>query len=203
MLSTAIPTPSMASGALANTTNVPRTGSVLSSYKRTISAPLPLDKDSDELNDVDWPPTQQQPAPAPPRIQTAKASTSSMARSTAHWGARAQSQPPPTVPVPVPAPSAGVKRTYPWDVNDGDKRSKSSASTAFHQLAPGPGVEAGPSRPGAASLAKKSTANIRQKVVLSTEQQEVLRIVVDEGKSVFFTGSAGAWRLRTLQHQRP
>jgi ABC-type nitrate/sulfonate/bicarbonate transport system ATPase subunit len=47
------------------------------------------------------------------------------------------------------------------------------------------------SRPGAASLAKKRSANIRHKVVLSTEQQEVLRIVVDEGTSVCFTGSAG------------
>ena len=29
-------------------------------------------------------------------------------------------------------------------------------------------------------------------VVLSIEQQRVMRMVVDEGKSVFFTGSAGA-----------
>lgn len=44
--------------------------------------------------------------------------------------------------------------------------------------------------------AKKSkpafpTVNIRNKLVLSAEQQAVLRIVVDEGKNVFFTGSAG------------
>ncbi|WVN85357.1 uncharacterized protein L203_100502 [Cryptococcus depauperatus CBS 7841] len=33
--------------------------------------------------------------------------------------------------------------------------------------------------------------NIKQKVALSNEQQRVLSLVVDEGKSVFFTGSAG------------
>lgn len=33
--------------------------------------------------------------------------------------------------------------------------------------------------------------NIKQKLVLSAEQQKVLQIVVGEGKNVFFTGSAG------------
>lgn len=35
------------------------------------------------------------------------------------------------------------------------------------------------------------TLNIRQKVVLSSEQRNVLNMVVDQGRSVFFTGSAG------------
>ncbi|ORY31269.1 PIF1-like helicase-domain-containing protein [Naematelia encephala] len=37
----------------------------------------------------------------------------------------------------------------------------------------------------------KATISIKQKVSLSAEQQKVLSLVVDEGKNVFFTGSAG------------
>lgn len=33
--------------------------------------------------------------------------------------------------------------------------------------------------------------NIKQKVLLSLEQQKVLQFVVGDGKNVFFTGSAG------------
>ena len=33
--------------------------------------------------------------------------------------------------------------------------------------------------------------NIKQKMVLSSEQQKVLSLVVAEGKNIFFTGSAG------------
>lgn len=36
-----------------------------------------------------------------------------------------------------------------------------------------------------------SASNIRQKMVLSNEQQKVLQYVVAEGKNIFFTGSAG------------
>lgn len=36
------------------------------------------------------------------------------------------------------------------------------------------------------------TVNIKNKLILSSEQQAVLRMVVDEGKNIFFTGSAGA-----------
>jgi len=36
-----------------------------------------------------------------------------------------------------------------------------------------------------------STISIKQKVVLSAEQQKVLTLVVQEGKNIFFTGSAG------------
>lgn len=41
------------------------------------------------------------------------------------------------------------------------------------------------------SKAAFPTVNIRNKLVLSTEQQEVLKMVVDQGKNIFFTGSAG------------
>ena len=35
------------------------------------------------------------------------------------------------------------------------------------------------------------TMDIKQKVILRPEQQMVLKMVVDDGQSVFFTGSAG------------
>ncbi|RXK41952.1 hypothetical protein M231_00673 [Tremella mesenterica] len=52
------------------------------------------------------------------------------------------------------------------------------------------------SRNSARSNSNKSTKSggvmdIRQKIVLSTEQQKVLSLVVAEGKNIFFTGSAG------------
>ena len=37
----------------------------------------------------------------------------------------------------------------------------------------------------------KVVMNIKQKVVLSNEQQQVMQSVVGEGKNIFFTGSAG------------
>jgi ATP-dependent DNA helicase PIF1 len=52
-----------------------------------------------------------------------------------------------------------------------------------------------PTRTPSTSTAKGANAdptlNIRQKVILSPEQRHVLQMVVDEGRSVFFTGSAG------------
>lgn len=36
--------------------------------------------------------------------------------------------------------------------------------------------------------------DIKQKLVLSPEQQSVLRMVVEDGENVFFTGSAGTSR---------
>lgn len=38
---------------------------------------------------------------------------------------------------------------------------------------------------------RRSSLNIKQKVVLSAEQQKVLEMVTVDGKSLFFTGSAG------------
>lgn len=38
--------------------------------------------------------------------------------------------------------------------------------------------------------------NVKQKLLLSNEQQQVLQMVVAEGKSLFFTGSAGELKLR-------
>ena len=56
-------------------------------------------------------------------------------------------------------------------------------------------MQAGPSgkRPSSAgsSGSGRMAMNIKQKVVLSNEQQQVLQLVVGEVKNIFFTGSAG------------
>lgn len=49
------------------------------------------------------------------------------------------------------------------------------------------------------SKPSRPTVNIRNQLVLSTEQQEVLRMVVDQGRNIFFTGSAGEY-LMWKQH---
>ncbi|WRT70775.1 uncharacterized protein IL334_007774 [Kwoniella shivajii] len=46
-------------------------------------------------------------------------------------------------------------------------------------------------RTGSSGRTSGPTLNIKQKVVLSAEQQKVMQLVVAEGKSIFFTGSAG------------
>ena len=92
------------------------------------------------------------------------------------------------------------RRDFPWDVLEGpSKKAKigltKGSSSAFRNLGEN---EAGPSRTSTvvktvgqdANLASKSL-NIKQKVILSPEQQRVLQLVVEEGKNVFFTGSAG------------
>jgi hypothetical protein len=56
---------------------------------------------------------------------------------------------------------------------------------------------AAPTRTGSNRSNKSDSAptvNIKQKLVLSGEQQKVLQLVVSEGKNMFFTGSAGASR---------
>ncbi len=53
-------------------------------------------------------------------------------------------------------------------------------------------------RPGSSASKRSNSAgssgptlNIKQKMVLSSEQQKVLQHVVAEGRNIFFTGSAG------------
>lgn len=94
------------------------------------------------------------------------------------------------------------KRTFPWDLMEppAGKRPRQQVAPekgAFHKLS-GLGASAdaldvpADSRSRSASPALTSEhVQIDQKLRLSTEQQKVLKLVVDEGKSVFFTGSAG------------
>ncbi|GAA6050730.1 hypothetical protein JCM3770_006598 [Rhodotorula araucariae] len=84
-----------------------------------------------------------------------------------------------------------AKRTLPWEeLEAAGPRSARSGSANFHELS-GP---AGASKlaPGAkGKLLTSNSMDIKQKVVLSPEQQMVLKLVVDNDKNVFFTGSAG------------
>ncbi|GAA5987380.1 hypothetical protein JCM10908_001932 [Rhodotorula pacifica] len=87
------------------------------------------------------------------------------------------------------------KRTLPWEELEAvSSRGSRTGSSNFHELS-------GPSSSGAnkrrissemkGRLLTSDTIDIKQKVVLSPEQQVVLKLVVEEGKNVFFTGSAG------------
>ena len=49
---------------------------------------------------------------------------------------------------------------------------------------------------------KPGSVNIKQQIILSAEQLQVLKTVVDGGKNVFFTGSAGeAFRSSSCTHR--
>ncbi|GAA5929992.1 uncharacterized protein JCM15063_004685 [Sporobolomyces koalae] len=125
---------------------------------------------------------------------------------------RATSVPPTSTRVPfnAPAPSASAsaaysfnqaskvattsaavpkKRHLPWDdLEAATKKPIRQASSNFHELA-GPG---GAQLAGVKGKMLTSTSmDIKQKVLLSPEQQMVHKLVVEDGKSVFFTGSAG------------
>ncbi|GAA5890026.1 hypothetical protein JCM6882_009205 [Rhodosporidiobolus microsporus] len=88
------------------------------------------------------------------------------------------------------------KRTLPWEELESASSSKSTrlgpsgSSTNFHALN-GPSG-AGRLAPGMKErMLTSESMDIKQKVILSPEQQMVLKMVVDDGKNVFFTGSAG------------
>lgn len=82
------------------------------------------------------------------------------------------------------------KRRLPWaDLEASTSKQTRTGSSNFHELS-------GPS--GSSKLAgvkgqmlTSSSMDIKQKVLLSPEQQMVHKLVVEDGKSVFFTGSAG------------
>ncbi|GAA5849249.1 hypothetical protein JCM8547_006492 [Rhodosporidiobolus lusitaniae] len=92
------------------------------------------------------------------------------------------------------------KRSLPWEEleasasassSSSSKLSRTSSSSAnFHALNGPPGGGEG-RLGGMMSTLTSSSLDIKQKVVLSPEQQMVLKMVVDDEKSVFFTGSAG------------
>lgn len=87
------------------------------------------------------------------------------------------------------------KRSLPWEELEAtSSRYSRAGSKNFHELS-GPSNGAGKRRISSETKGKlltSDTIDIKQKVVLSPEQQVVLKLVVEEGKNVFFTGSAGA-----------
>jgi len=91
------------------------------------------------------------------------------------------------------------KRHLPWaDLEASTSKQTRTGSSNFHELS-------GPS--GSSKLAgvkgqmlTSSSMDIKQKVLLSPEQQMVHKLVVEDGKSVFFTGSAGSLLLSSQSH---
>ncbi|GAA5862115.1 hypothetical protein JCM1840_001648 [Sporobolomyces johnsonii] len=83
------------------------------------------------------------------------------------------------------------KRRLPWDdiEQSTSKSSRSAGSTSFHELSGPAGAKIGPELKG--EMLTSSLMDIKQKVTLSPEQQMVHKLVVGDGRSVFFTGSAG------------
>lgn len=79
------------------------------------------------------------------------------------------------------------KREAPWEdsLSAARKLSRSISAEASSSKDKGKGKNAG-------------SLNVKQQLVLSTEQQKVLKLVVDGGKNVFFTGSAGAYLIFDL-----
>ncbi|GAA6043372.1 hypothetical protein JCM8097_005287 [Rhodosporidiobolus ruineniae] len=88
------------------------------------------------------------------------------------------------------------KRALPWEEIEASSSSSSklsrtaSSSSNFHALNGPPGSRN--VAPGMKERMLTSDAmDIKQKVILSPEQQMVLKLVVEDEKNVFFTGSAG------------
>ena len=76
------------------------------------------------------------------------------------------------------ASGVGKKRSQPvpWELEESTKPQKSARTDSKGKGKGGPGI---------------GSLNVKQQIVLSAEQQKVLKMVVDEKKNVFFTGSAG------------
>lgn len=95
------------------------------------------------------------------------------------------------------------KRQLPWEELEATSSKQGRTGSAnFHHLngPTGSKQRTGVGKPG--ELLTSTSMDIKQKVVLSPQQQRVLKLVVEEGKSVFFTGSAGAfYRVLALRHQ--
>lgn len=91
-------------------------------------------------------------------------------------------------------PAAPKKRINPWEVVSPDQTKRKVVKTTsgnFGTLA-APGMSRSGSAEGSRAELLTSTAlDIKQKVMLSPEQQAVLKMVVEKNESVFFTGSAG------------
>lgn len=124
-------------------------------------------------------------------------------------------------------PPAKKKRTFPWDLMEGPPGKKSRPGPAqeigaFHKLQVPTTASTSKQRnddddASAASRSRSASPSlmsnnlkIDQKLMLSSEQQKVLRLVVEQGKSVFFTGSAGTGKsvllreiIRSLKRKYP
>ncbi|GAA5839577.1 hypothetical protein JCM9279_005984 [Rhodotorula babjevae] len=124
------------------------------------------------------------------RTQSASSTSSSTSRSTSAGSsafafnnpAAARSTGPSVLP---------TKRALPWEqLEETASRSSRAGSANFHELS-GPSGASRISSGAKGKLLTSDSMDIKQKVVLSPEQQMVLKMVVENDKNVFFTGSAG------------
>lgn len=81
--------------------------------------------------------------------------------------------------------SSTSKRSLPWDISS--TTSSKSAKTTIGKSTSTSSVTSAKGK-GKVNI---GTLNVQQQIVLSSEQQKVLKTVVEGGKNVFFTGSAG------------
>jgi len=173
-----------------------------------------FDQDDDELTGSQW------PASPPLAVKSSLGAlgntkgTNNAAASRAHWGKKtlvnlaatsypeiATSLNSTVVPVKTTlstqnAVKKPIKRQYPWETmaDPPTKKVKGPQHGAFHTMSTGAsslGNNAVPG-PSKSDLLTGSSLNIKQKVLLSPEQQKILHMVTNENKNVFFTGSAGA-----------
>lgn len=79
------------------------------------------------------------------------------------------------------------KRALPWDDLTPAPKSSIKPGSNFRNLGGGDSTNTANKR----AMLTGDAMNIKQKVTLSPEQQMVLKLVVEDGKNVFFTGSAG------------
>lgn len=79
-------------------------------------------------------------------------------------------------------------RTMPWEDLHAPVRTLGKSESTFRNLG---GVSGSTSVAEKRRMLSSDTLDIKQKVLLSPEQQMVLKMVVEDGKNVFFTGSAG------------
>jgi hypothetical protein len=84
----------------------------------------------------------------------------------------------------APGSEKDNKRSCPWD----DVGAPSSKSARGNSVPPADGA----SIKGKGKGTGTGPLNVKQQIVLSAEQQKVLKMVIESRQSVFFTGSAGA-----------
>ncbi|GAA5905767.1 hypothetical protein JCM8208_000890 [Rhodotorula glutinis] len=124
------------------------------------------------------------------RTQSASSSSSSTSRSTSAGSSAFAFNNPSTARSTGPS-VLPTKRALPWEqLEETASRSSRGGSANFHELS-GPSGASRLSSGVKGKLLTSDSMDIKQKVVLSPEQQMVLKMVVENDKNVFFTGSAG------------
>lgn len=125
------------------------------------------------------------------RTQSASSASSSTSRSTSAGSSAFAFNNPATARSTGPS-VLPTKRALPWEqLEESASRSSRAGSANFHELS-GPSGASRLSSGAKGRLLTSDSMDIKQKVVLSPEQQMVLKMVVENDKNVFFTGSAGA-----------